>query len=63
MDILESLAKNEESIAELYGIYAGKFPQYKEFWLGLVKEETAHAGWIRQLFSNSEGGDTGIRAF
>ena len=60
MDILESLARNEEGIAELYGVYAGELPQYKEFWLGLVKEENAHAGWIRKLASSVEGGDTGI---
>ncbi len=60
MDILESLARNEEAIAEPYGIYAGEFPQYKEFWLDLIKEENEHAGWIRQLVSNTEGDDAGI---
>ena len=52
-EMVELLAQNEEKVSVLYETYAGKFPEYEEFWSGLAKEEVGHAAWIRKLYSNS----------
>ena len=56
MDILELLAKNEESIGDLYRAYADRFPEYEDLWLGLANEEEQHAGWIRRLSDQVSAG-------
>jgi rubrerythrin len=53
---LELMARHEEAIAELYETYAEKFPDYKEFWERLAKEEASHANWIRDLHAKVENG-------
>ncbi len=58
VEILKSLIKNEEKLAELYKIYSEKFLDYKEFWLNLVKDEIAHAAWIRRLWEKAEQGSS-----
>ena len=55
-DVLEMLAKNEELINQLYNVYSGKFPDYKDFWRGLAVEETQHAVWIREFRSQVRQG-------
>lgn len=52
-EMVELLAKNEEKLSVLYETYAEKFPEYKEFWFDLAKEEVGHAAWIRKLNNNS----------
>ena len=47
--IVEKFAANEETIAGLYEDFAQKFPQHKDFWSNLAKEEHQHARWIRRL--------------
>jgi len=47
--LLQRLAQNEESIAELYSIFADKFPRHRDFWSGLAGEEIQHARWIHKL--------------
>ena len=55
-DLCELLAQNEERLSELYGIYAVKFPEYKDLWNGLAGEEEQHAKWIRNLASWAKEG-------
>jgi len=47
--VCEMLAQNEERLSKLYGVYAEKFPKYRNLWNGLAEEETEHAAWIRKL--------------
>ncbi|MHC4645974.1 MAG: hypothetical protein ACYTBJ_10750 [Planctomycetota bacterium] len=53
---IEMLAAHELAIGQLYKAYAEKFPDYRDFWLGLSNDEEQHAHWIRQLQSKIEEG-------
>jgi rubrerythrin len=55
--IIQALAINEELVSQLYGLYSQKFPEYKEFWGQLVKEEISHAALIRELYSQVGDGE------
>ena len=55
-DILEKLASNEESVAELYRGYADTFPVLNDFWTSLATEEMKHASWLRNLGRETEKG-------
>jgi len=48
-DIIEMLAKNEETVSQLYSAYEDRFPEYKDFWSGLAVEEIDHANELRKL--------------
>ena len=39
---VELMAKCEACVADLYRVYAEKFPEVAEFWRNLVCEEEAH---------------------
>lgn len=54
--ILELLIQQETYLAELYQVYAEKFPEYGAFWLSLVKEEQTHANWIKALLKSAQKG-------
>jgi hypothetical protein len=47
--IIDKLATNEESIAELYKGYADAFPDLRGFWSSLASEEVGHASCIISL--------------
>lgn len=47
--VIETLAKHEEAIAELYSAYSDVLPNHTDFWSGLAAEETEHAKWLRNL--------------
>ena len=51
LTILDKLAEVEESVGRLYSAYAALFPDYGQFWSGLVEEEKQHAIWVRELRS------------
>lgn len=42
--ILKAMKEHEHVLAHLYELYAGKFPEYKDFWNELSKEEVQYAG-------------------
>ena len=44
-EISQRVAQQERMIAELYGLYAGAFPQDAEMWSRLSGEEQEHADW------------------
>ena len=49
--IIQELINHELSLNKLYGVYAEKFPEYKDFWEKIAQEETQHAAWIKGLDS------------
>ena len=58
--ILEQLIHQEYLLSKLYAIFSKQFPQYKEFWTKLSKEEDRHAKLIEKL---SEAAKTGLIFF
>ena len=46
---VELLAQCEEKLAELYQVYADRFPEEAAFWEQLAKEERGHARWVQAL--------------
>lgn len=52
--ILELMLKQELLLAELYSVFATKFPIYQDFWDNLVKEEQMHAQWLKKLCQAEE---------
>ena len=59
-DVVEAMAKNEESVSRLYQAYADKFPAQKAFWSGLAADEMTHAAWIRGLQAKMREGSLSI---
>jgi len=59
-NVVELLAKNEESIGHLYQVYAERFPEYDEFWSGLAMEEIEHSNWIHDLMKKVREGSVYI---
>lgn len=55
--LLESFIKNERLLAELYKIYAEKFPKFKDFWSNLVSDEINHAHMIEGFYSEVKKGN------
>ena len=49
IEIMELLAKHEETIYRLYMAYAARFPEKSRLWEELAKEQKSHAAWIRML--------------
>ena len=47
--IINMLANIELRVSKLYKIYAQKYPEYKKFWLDLVKEEENHAQLMKAI--------------
>ena len=47
--ILYAMKEHELAIAELYKVYAEKFPEYKDFWSKFSSEEIQHADYINSL--------------
>jgi len=56
-EILESLKEHERVIAQLYEVYASKFPEYEDFWSQLSGEEIQHADRIEELQARIEGSE------
>lgn len=52
--ILEAMKEHELALAELYEVYADKFPEHKIFWAKFSSEETQHADWINTLQTKVE---------
>jgi len=43
------MSQNELCLAELYNVYAGKFPEAGEFWRKMAKEEEGHARILKNF--------------
>ena len=59
-ELLEAMREHEQALAHLYGLYAEKYPQYKDFWTGLSIEENLHAAWLDKLWTEIENGSEDI---
>ena len=59
-ELLEAMKEHELALARLYGLYAEKYPDYKDFWTSLSLEENQHAAWLDQLWSEIENGSEDI---
>jgi rubrerythrin len=53
---IEGLVRIEETLAEMYGLFAERFPVHGEMWSRLAEEERGHARWIRDLYARVEEG-------
>jgi len=51
IEVIELMAKHEESIAGLYSAFAEKFPEC-ELWPYLYGEELKHSEWLRSILEN-----------
>jgi len=49
--------KQERTIAEMYHLMSGLFPQHKDFFLSVHKEELMHAQWLEQLSKKAVAGN------
>jgi hypothetical protein len=49
LEMIEALAKNEESMSELYKYYSEKFADDKDFWNRMSGDELQHALRLRSL--------------
>ena len=56
INLITKLAKNEQTISQLYQAYAEKFPDYQKFWANLSSEEIEHSNWISDLNSKVNQG-------
>ncbi|MCK5509784.1 MAG: hypothetical protein KAI50_14820 [Desulfobacterales bacterium] len=52
--IIELMCKQELLLAKLYAIFADQFPEHKDFWQELAKDELQHAEWIKKLYHAEE---------
>ncbi len=48
--ILMRMHELEQGLAELYALFAEKFPAQRELWLKLVREENEHAEAVQKLY-------------
>jgi hypothetical protein len=51
---VDLLQAHERAMGRLYAAYAHRFPQDRDFWLGLSREEEEHAHWIESLQARME---------
>ena len=57
---IDVLREHEKVIGRLYAAYARRFPQDRDFWLGLSQEEEQHAAWIESLQTKVEQEPSGL---
>jgi rubrerythrin len=61
LEAMELLAKNEETIQEVYKLFSQRFPDYQDFWSQISSEEASHANWIREISSKVRDGTVRFR--
>jgi len=59
-EILEAMKEHERVIAQLYEVYARKFPEHGDFWSQLSSEEIQHADRVEKLQVRLEGSEEGF---
>lgn len=57
-----AMVRHEELVGELYGTFAEKFPDQRDLWSELSRDETGHANLIRRLCGKIEKGLVNINA-
>ncbi|MEJ2740099.1 MAG: hypothetical protein P8105_09785 [Dehalococcoidia bacterium] len=54
---IQILEENEEALAGLYQSYAGRFPEYDEFWFGLAMQKLDHSNLLHELIQRVRRGE------
>ena len=54
--IIVLLTQQELLVAEIYRFFAGLYPDLREFWGDLAKEQMEHATWIEYLYKKASEG-------
>jgi len=57
VELLEALKEHELALANLYEVYADAFPECRDFWADLSKDELQHANWIDALYARVKNSD------
>ncbi len=48
-NVLALMIQHEETVGEIYRIFARRIPADQEFWLDIARDEKVHADWIRDF--------------
>lgn len=59
-ELIERLTIQERLLSRLYAVFSSRFPEYRDFWAGLSKEEETHARIIEKL---ADAGKKGVILF
>ena len=62
LEAIEMLAENEMVISRIYKVYSERFPEYRDFWETMAKEEVQHADMIRSLVPEVKEGTVRFKA-
>ncbi len=62
LEAIEALAENEMMISRIYRVFSEKFPEYRDFWEKLAREEVQHADMIRSVVPEVKEGTVRFRA-
>jgi rubrerythrin len=54
--IIVLLTQQELLVAELYRFFASLYPDLREFWNDLAKEQMEHATWVEYLYKKTNDG-------
>jgi rubrerythrin len=54
--IVALLIRQELLVAELYRFFAGLYPDLREFWTDMAREELEHATWLEYLLNKARTG-------
>jgi rubrerythrin len=54
--IIVLFTQQEFLVAEIYRFFAGLYPDLREFWSDLAKEQMEHATWIEYLYKKTQEG-------
>ncbi len=53
---IEGLVRIEETLSEMYTLFAQRFQEHHDMWSRLAEEERGHARWIRDLYAEVRKG-------
>ncbi len=62
LEAIESLAENEVTISRIYRAFSERFPEYRDFWEKLAREEVQHADMIRSVVPEVKEGTVRFKA-
>ena len=56
LEAMEALADNEVVISRIYTLFSERFPEHRDFWAEMAREELQHADMIRSLLPDVKDG-------
>ncbi|MCX8038751.1 MAG: hypothetical protein N3D11_17200 [Candidatus Sumerlaeia bacterium] len=48
-NVLALMIQHEQTVGEIYRVFARRIPADAEFWLAIARDENVHADWIRDF--------------